>query len=194
MNLEAFRVNNFAEACTVLSTVVAIIGLPLIIRQLWVAERQRLEAIKLSGSQVLLAVDAVLAAYQQINVNLGLLGDWHRSSKHPDVKELRDAEPYLGAFERLWIAFTIGQIDIKTINHLYGYRLRNIWVNPRLVEDKLQNKETRDGWSMLIALTYALELEIQKGKRFEGHTDNFQPPEWQTWLEQKKSSECAPST
>jgi type II secretory pathway pseudopilin PulG len=170
----------------VVAAVAAIIGLPVIYRQLQEAKGQRLDAIKLSGVQVLLAVDAVLADYQHISINLRPRGRWHESETHPDDDELRDTEPYLGVFERLWIAYTVGQIDMATIEHLYGYRIKNIWANPRLVKTKLQNNELREGWSMLIALTYALEaFAREKGKHYldnghlKGHTDtSFQPPEW----------------
>jgi hypothetical protein len=169
--------DQLGQLSAIVAALVAILGFPLIFQQLRVAGQQRLDAIKLSGSQVLLAVDAVLAAYQDINRNLRPKGIWHGSTEHPTVEELPLVEPYLGIFERLWIAYSIGQIDIATIEHLYGYRIRNIWANPRLVESKLQNKHLRDGWSMLISLTYALE----NGNRFTGHTDDWQPQEWLAW-------------
>jgi hypothetical protein len=121
---------------------------------------------------VLLAVDAVLTAHQEINRSLRPGGVWYRSNEHPTDPELPIVESYL--FERLWIAYSIGQIDIGTIEHLYGYRIGNIWVNPRIVAAKLQNKRLRSGWSMFIALTFALE----RGDRLEGHTDEWQPLEW----------------
>jgi hypothetical protein len=169
--------DNLGQLSSIVAAVIAILGFPVIFLQLRVAGQQRHDAIKLSGTQVLLAVDAVLAVYQDINRNLRPGGDWYRSTEHPNDDELPLVEPYLGLFERLWIAYSIGQIDIATIEHLYGYRIRNIWANPRLVETKLQNKRLRGGWSMFVALTYALEA----GKSFEGHTDDWQPPEWLAW-------------
>ena len=144
------------------------------------SQEQQLDAIQLSGSQVLLAADAVLAAHQNISRNLRPGGDWHRSKEHPTDQEMPLVEPYLGVFERLWIAYSTGQIDIATIEHLYGYRIRNILANPRVVEKKLQDEKLRSGWSMFIALTYALEEQ----KRVEEHTDDWQPPEWLAWSKQ----------
>ena len=169
--------DTLGQISAIVAAAVALIGLPMVLLQLRVARQQQLDAIRLSGSQVLLAVDAVLAEYKEINEYLRPEGIWHRSTVHPTTEELPLVEPYLGVFERLWIAYTVGQIDIATIKHLYEYRIRNIWVNPRLVEDKLQHQENKAGWSMLIALTFALE----QGTPFEGHTDNWQPPEWVAW-------------
>lgn len=173
--------DSLGQLSSIVAAVIAILGFPMILLQLRVASQQRQDAIKLSGSQVLLAVDAVLAAYLDINRNLRPGGGWHCSRQHPTDEELPLVEPYLGVFERLWIAYSIGQIDIATIEHLYGYRIRNIWANPRIVETKLQNKQVRDGWSMFIALTYALEAE----QRLKGHTDDWQPPEWLAWRSRK---------
>ena len=175
---------NLGQISSIAAAAIAILGFPIVLWQLWVASQQRREAIKLSGSQVLLAVDAVLASYQEINLRLRPNGSWYRSTEHPTKEELPLVEPYLGVFERLWIAHSIGQIDIDTIEHLYSYRIKNIWVNPRLVETKLQNRQVRDGWSMFIALTYALEA----GKPFEGHREDWQPPEWRAWRKRKKNS------
>lgn len=97
-------------------------------------------------------------------------------------------EPYLGVFERLWIAYSISQIDIATIEHRYGYRIRNIWANHCLVETKLENKDRRGGWSMFIALTYTLEDGKPVEERIKEHTDNWQPREWLTWRKQKDKS------
>lgn len=169
------------QISAIVSAGIALVGFPMILLQLRVAERQRKEAIKLSGSQVLLALDAVLATYQEVNRNLRRGGLWYRSNEHPTEQELPLVEPYLGVFERLWIAYSIGQIDIGTIDHLYGYRIGNIWANPRIVAAKLQNPELRSGWSMFIALTYALEA----GGRLEGHTDKWQPSEWIQWQKRK---------
>ncbi len=175
---------SLGQISSIVAAVIAIIGFPIVILQLRVASGQRCDAIKLSGSQVLLAVDAVLAVYQDINRTLRPGGEWHASTEHPTVEELPLVEPYLGVFERLWIAYSIGQIDLNTIEHLYLYRVINIWKNPQIVKMKLQNKETREGWSMLIALTYALETKTQNGRPFEGHTEDWQPQEWIKWREQ----------
>ena len=181
MNLETL-----GQVSAIVAAVIALVGLPLIMLQLRVAGRQRQEAIKLSGSQVLLAVDAAPIAHHKINRDLRPGGGWYRSNEHPTDQKMPDVEPYLGVFERLWIAYSIGQIDIGTIKHLYEYRIGNIWANPRIVAAKLQNERLRAGWSMFIALTLALE----GGDNLEGHTDPWQPPEWTDWEKHRRRRSC----
>src|SRR5437016_3555599 len=111
---KSMSLDNLGQISSIVAAVIAILGFPVIFLQLRVAGQQRQDAIKLSGSQVLLAVDAVLAVYQDINRNLRPRGDWYCSREHPTDDELPLVEPYLGVFERLWIAYSIGQIDIAT--------------------------------------------------------------------------------
>jgi hypothetical protein len=167
--------NGIAEAATIVAAVVAIVGLPFIFLQLKTADRQRRDAIVLSGTQVLLAIDAVLAEYQDINRKLRPGGEWYGSSDHPTVDELADIEPYLGIFERIWLAYSVGQIDVGTIEHLYGYRVRNVWANKSIVRQKLQNPQLRSGWKMVLALTAVLEQLT--GETFPNHTDDWRPTE-----------------
>jgi hypothetical protein len=175
-NIHREKSMTLVDLSSIVAAIVALLGFPLIFVQLRMAGQQRRDAIKLSGTQVLLALDAVLAVYQDISRNLRPGGGWYCPEEHPTDNELPLVEPYLGLFERLWIAYSVGQIDIATIEHLYGYRLRNIWLNKRLVETKFQHKQLRKHWSMIIALTHALEAEA--GGSFTGHTDDWFPPEW----------------
>ena len=162
---------------SIVGAVVAIIGFPLLYRQLRVARLQRRDAIRLSTSQVLLAADAVLATHAQVAVKLRPRGDWDRDKGaiHPDKDELPFVEPYLGVFERLFIAYQAGQVDAKTLDNLYGYRLANIWANQRIVTTKLQNDDLKRSWNGIIALTYV--LEAHRGKPFALHTDTYFPAE-----------------
>jgi hypothetical protein len=162
---------------SIAGAVVAIIGFPLLYRQLRVAQLQRRDAIRLSTSQVLLAADAVLATHAQVAVKLRPDGDWdgEKGAIHPDKKELPLVEPYLGVFERLFIAYQAGQVDAKTLDNLYGYRLANIWENQRIVTTKLQNDALKRSWNGIIALTYV--LEAHRGEPFTLHTDTYFPAE-----------------
>ena len=155
---------------------IAILGFPIVALQLFIARRQQKDAIRLSKSQVLLAIDAVLANYWEMNVRLRPLGPWageKNSRTHPTEEELPLVEPYLGVFERIFVAYQIGQIDVETIDQLYGYRERNIWANQRIVERKLQNPMLREAWRRLIALTYV--LEAHRGEVHPLHTDTYFP-------------------
>lgn len=177
MSLDALE-----QISTIVSAAVAVVGLPLILLQLRVARQQEVDAIRLSGSQVLLAVDSILTSYKEINALLRPGGAWCASEERPTDAEMPLVEPYLGAFERLWIAYSIGQIDINTIEHLYGYRIQNIWANPRLVKEKLQHPIRRQKWWMFLALTCALE-EVM---RIPEHTDSWRPPQWVAWRQKPK--------
>jgi hypothetical protein len=94
---------------------------------------------------------------------------------HPTVDELPLVEPYLGVFERIFIAYQAGQVDAETLDQLYGYRLSNIWANRQIVNMKLQNERLKKFWKRFIALTYV--LEAHRGKRFPLHTDTYFPAE-----------------
>lgn len=140
----------------IVAALMAIVGFPLLGWQLFVARSQRCDAIRLSTSQVLLAADAVLVSHARVATNLRPGGDWYGElgKIHPTDEELPEVEPYLGVFERIFIAYQAAQLDPETIDHLYGYRLRNIWANERIVVTKLQNEERKASWSRAIALTY----------------------------------------
>jgi hypothetical protein len=159
----------------IVGALVALIGFPLLGWQLWIARSQRRDAIRLSTSQVLLAADAVLASHAEVAAKLRRGGAWEgkNSATHPTDEELPLVEPYLGVFERIFIAYEAGQLDAETIDHLYGYRLRNIWANQRILETKLQSESLKMFWSRIIALTYV--LEAHGGQRFPLHTDAYFP-------------------
>jgi hypothetical protein len=173
LDRELFEKLSFIAA--IVAALMAIVGFPLLGWQLFVARSQRRDAIRLSTSQVLLAADAVLTSHAQVAVNLRPEGDWYgkHGQIHPTDEELPAVEPYLGVFERIFIAYQAGQLDPETIDHLYGYRLRNIWENKRIVVTKLQNERLKASWSRAIALTYV--LEAHRGERFKGHTDRYFP-------------------
>jgi hypothetical protein len=162
---------------SIVGAVVAVIGFPLLFLQLRVARLQRLDAIRVSTSQVLLAADAVLATHAQVALKLRPGGGWDgdEGAIHPTVDELPLVEPYLGVFERLFVAYQGGQVDAKTLDHMYGYRLANIWANQRIVNTKLQNDYLKKLWDRLIALTFV--LEAHRGKPFALHTDTYFPAE-----------------
>lgn len=153
----------------------AIVGFPVVVWQLHVGRQQRADAVRLSTSQVLLAADGILTAHADVAAKLRPRGDWHRSETHPDADEMKLVEPYLGVFERIFIAVSAGQVADEVVDELYGYRLENIWCNPQIVKEKLQHYNRKYLWKRIIALTYT--VEAFRGKRLEGHTDNYFPSE-----------------
>jgi hypothetical protein len=132
---------DWSYIAAIIGALVAIVGFPLLAWQLFIARSQRQDAITLSTSQVLLAADAVLATHVEVAAKLRPGGDWagEEGKKHPTDDELWRVEPYLGVFERIFIAYKAKQVDKETLDQLYGYRLSNIWANQRIVDGKLQS-------------------------------------------------------
>jgi len=64
----------------------------------------------LSTAQVLLAADAVIATHAEVAARMRPLGEWAGESGviHPTDEELALVEPYLGLFERIFIAYEAG--------------------------------------------------------------------------------------
>jgi type II secretory pathway pseudopilin PulG len=117
---------------SIVAGLLAVIGFPAIVWQLNLGRQQRADAVRLSTSQVLLAADGVLAAHADVAAKLRPLGEWHCSTTHPDASEMKLVEPYLGVFERIFIAVSAGQVADEVVDELYGYRLDNIWNNPQI--------------------------------------------------------------
>lgn len=156
---------------------IALIGFPVLGWQLSIARSQRRDTIRLSTSQVLLAADAVLATHADVAAKLRPGGEWagENGKMHPTANELPLAEPYLGVFERIFVAHQAGQVDAETLDQLYGYRLSNIWGNQQIVDMKLQNDQIKKYWKRFIALTYL--VEAYRGRRYPLHTDKYFPNE-----------------
>src|SRR5262249_43308286 len=171
----AVTLEQWSWVASIIAAVFALIGFPAVIVQLYLGRQQRADAVRLSTSQVLLAADSVLTAHAEVAAKLRPRGEWHRSDIHPDEDEMKLVEPYLGVFERIFIAVHAEQVSDEVLDELYGYRLKNIWSNVRLVEDKLQDDELKRSWKRLIALTYI--VEAFRGQRLGGHTDNYFPSE-----------------
>jgi hypothetical protein len=165
---------DWSYIAAIVGALVALVGFPLLGWQLFIARSQRQDSITLSTSQVLLAADAVLATHAEVAAKLRPGGGWagEKGKEHPADDELWLVEPYLGVFERIFIAFKARQVDEETLDQLYGYRLANIWANQRIVDIKLQS-DLKTSYSRLIALTYV--VEAHRRKRFKLHTDTYFP-------------------
>src|SRR5258708_23364482 len=104
----------------IVAALMAIVGFPLLGWQLFVARSQRQDSITLSTSQVLLAADAVLATHAEVAAKLRPGGDWagEKGKKYPTDDEFSLVEPYLGVFERIFIAYKARQVDEETLDQL----------------------------------------------------------------------------
>jgi hypothetical protein len=91
---------------------VQIIGLPLAIVALilaWLTSRM----------QMLLALDARLADYEQVRKDINA----NKSMDKIDDVELRR---YIAAFERVGLALKYRQVSRKAVRHFYGHRFENL--------------------------------------------------------------------
>lgn len=159
---------------SIVSALVSIVGFPLVIAQLMIARQQQRKAIQLTTSQTLLSLDAVLASYSDVASKLS--SSWaHPNEVNPTAEEFPKVNPYVGLFERAYVAHKVGQVDVPTLRALYDYRLWNIWNNHRIVEDVLQNAERRGHWDYFLALTILLEAD--RGCRYPLHNDDYYPTE-----------------
>jgi hypothetical protein len=170
---------------SIIGGIIALIGLPFVAIQLASARRQQRDAIRLSQAQVLFAADSVIAAYKDVAAKLRPGGEWTEelSHVHPTNAELHLVEPYLGIFERIFLAYREGQITEDALDDFFGYRLINIWDNHRIVNCLLQNPDQRDDWKNFVALTWVLEAHWHHRLRF--HTDQWFPEEQLTRIPKK---------
>ncbi|SRR5216684_7668266 len=178
---------------TIVASLVALLGFPLLGWQLLLARTQRWDAIRLNTSQVLLTVDTVFAAHAAVASKLRPGGEWagENAATRPTDAELPLVEPYLGAFERIFIAYQLRQVDAEALDELLGYRLANIWSNQRIVHAKLQNKFLKKSWSRLIALTYV--IEAHRKQRFPLHTDPYFPTDLFDWRSRREILQNVPA-
>src|SRR5262245_20214181 len=100
------RLEEWSWRASVIGGLLALFGFPIVGLQLWFARKQQQDANRHSTSQVLLATDSLLANHFDVAQKLRPRGSWYGSADHPDGDEMPLVEPYLGAFERLFVAFT----------------------------------------------------------------------------------------
>jgi hypothetical protein len=76
---------------------------------------------------------------------------WGKNAEGPDsAQDWADVEAYMGLFERVSRMIEDGLIKEKTFNVLYGYRIKNILSNQRVVQKKLV--ERGEYWEHFIDL------------------------------------------
>ena len=153
--LRADRISAGAAIAGILLAVIALIYAGIQVR---IGRRQREDTRQAAFTQVLLQIDAPLVSHRDIHAKLRPGGPWYGSEKHPrGYKEWAETEQYMGVFERIHAAIENGQVELRRVEELYGYRVGNIWANPRIRKDKLEDRA--QGWKGFIELTRWLEWQ-----------------------------------
>ena len=129
-----------------IASIVAIVTLPLLFKQLRDASRQERHVAKTVKAQFLLDLRAVSHNYQRAHCNLRPHGEWHGSLEKPDtVEDWCLVETYMGMFEHVEQLLENGLISAEEFRDLFEYRLKNILANPRIVKYKLHDQAK--GWA-----------------------------------------------
>ncbi len=112
------------------------------------------ESKRIAQGEFLLRLDEMLRHHDRVHRRLRPRGEWgQRGGPSPDDGEAwADIESYMGLFERIKVLIDNGIIDRGIVDRLYGYRVSNIIDNDIIRIGKLENPETRDGWSDFLAL------------------------------------------
>lgn len=113
-------------------------------------------AKNVARGQFLLQLDQMFLQHDEVHTRLLETG-WPDGRQGPNTgKEWIAVEKYMGLFERIQVLIDDGIVDLKTINHLYGFRVFSIVQNPIIFQEKLVNR--KDHWQEFIRLHAALEL------------------------------------
>ena len=106
--------------------------------------------------QFLLQLDEAFQRHNTVHLHLRNRGEWQKDSNNrPTDAELPAAEAYMGLFERVMVMIDLGLLEPKVVEHLYGYRVNNIWANNRIMDVKLA--QYPEGWSKFLRLIKTME-------------------------------------
>jgi hypothetical protein len=117
------------------------------------------ESKRIAQGEFLLRLDELFRHHDVVHRRLRPGGEWGQKGGGPssnDNEAWADIESYMGLFERIKVLIDNGIVDLEIVNRLYGYRVSNITSCDEIRKGKLENPETRHGWSDFIALARAL--------------------------------------
>jgi hypothetical protein len=155
---EWLRADRISAGAAIVAVLLAVIALIYAAIQVRIGRKQREDTRQAAFTQVLLQIDALLVSHRDVHAKLRPKGPWYESKEHPEnYEEWAETEQYMGVFERIHAAIENGQVELKRVEELYGYRVSNIWANPRIRKEKLE--EHRAGWKSFIELTEWLEWQ-----------------------------------
>lgn len=129
---------------------------------LWYADKQvklgrdqRGYSSSLALGQFLLQLDEAFQRHQAAHLNLRPGGQWHGTANRPTDEEMPVAISYMGLFERIKIMIDLNLLPADVVNRLYGYRVRNIWANDRIMREKLVKLSGQ--WQDFVQLVKCME-------------------------------------
>jgi hypothetical protein len=115
---------------------------------------------RIARGEFLLHLDEIFRHHDRVHRRLlPNRGEWGSPENGPpldDSEAWADIESYMGLFERIKVLIDAGMIDKDTMNRLYGYRISNIVRNNVIRVGKLENPETKGGWTDFIELATLL--------------------------------------
>ncbi len=126
-------------------------------KQVKLGRDQRRHVPRSALGQFLLQLDEAMQRHQAAHLNLRPGGEWHNTTDRPADNEMPAAIAYMGLFERIKIMIDLKLVPANVVNRLYGYRIGNIWVNDRLMCEKLV--KLSDQWQDFLELVRCMETE-----------------------------------
>lgn len=140
-----------------LAVAVGIFALWYASKQVKLGRDQRRDASRSALGQFLLQLDEAMQRHQVAHMNLRPGGEWYNTTDRPADNEMAGAIAYMGLFERIKIMIDSRLLPGDVVNRLYGYRIGNIWVNDRLMCEKLV--KLSDQWQDFLELVRCMEKE-----------------------------------
>ncbi len=137
------------DITNIFTTVSVVIGIVIALRNLSGMSKDKTKEKEMSQGLYLLEFDKMIDRYDDINIKLRPNGEWTKKNSFEGF-EWAQIERYMGLFERIKLLIDDGFIDIDVFDRLYGYRIKNITVQPLIKEVKLENNAS--GWKDFIEL------------------------------------------
>jgi len=129
------EINSFLELAAHIATV---IGVPLGILAILYNALQLRHRARIAKGQFLLQLENMLAAHREVHMKLRPGGVWAKDGAGPETVEEWDAvENYMAFFEHGEILLQQRSIDLPSFQSLFGFRVRSILDNERIVREKL---------------------------------------------------------
>ena len=123
---------------------------------------QMRQTAKVNRSQLMLELRQMFAAFNEVHIKLRPEGDWSGGNgKGPcSVEEWAEVDAYLGLFEHCERMLADNLLQEDEFRRTYGYRLRNLMENQKIVREKLQSGEKGE-WADFIELLNRLNISYE---------------------------------
>ncbi|MBU1627866.1 hypothetical protein KKB18_10900 [bacterium] len=146
-----------------LADIAAVIGIPIAVMTLFFTANQIHQKTKSSRGQFELELEKMFYQHDEVHRKLRPGGDWTKDNAGPeDNVDWAKVEDYMGLFEHCELMLRNKIIDWETFDHIFSYRLWNIYANEIIKVGKLENE--RDSWLLFIALLNRIGIIVHKPK------------------------------